>query len=548
MKGVGSWRIWGLLAACACLIVAAMAWLTREAVEAERKRSLADARAGLEERVRLSLWRMDALASAVVIGENGIASADWLDAPPQEAIEQRFRIEPGGKVTLSGGVTGGEEAEQLRNELFASNGFVASFPLICASVQEGQNLTFANNDSANWGSKVAQGERQSPDYQRELSRVERGKRGYAVNSQMIAQNSISMPVFQPVATAVEGFRASWFDGRLVLLREVQINGEALGQAIDGALVKTGLLRDRLLEEVSDLLPAAGLERVAPGEGDEWTLAALPWRLDPGEVPVATTTLGTPLKLSLGAGWLAALLALVGGAVMIRGVLRLSERRASFVSAVTHELRTPLTTFRLYSDMLDSGAVRDEEKRGHYFRVLRREADRLSHLVENVLAFSRIERGSARAEVREMDVAGLLGELRERFEERLAAADMVLSLDLPAPGLTLTGDRAAIEHVLFNLVDNAAKYAGGCEVRIGVAEADGRWIEIGVADDGPGIAPAEARRIFEPFHKSAHAAAESQPGVGLGLALSRRLAREMGGELSHRSGGRGACFVLRVPKA
>lgn len=548
MKGGTSWNVWGLLVACACLIVAAMGWLTREAVEAERKRSLADARADLEERVRLSLWRMDALASAVVIGENGISPAEWLDAPGQEMIEKRFRIEPGGQVTFSGGVTGGAEADRLRNELFASNGFVASFPLICASVQEGQNLTDANNDSSNWGSKVAPGERLSPGYQRELSRVERGKRGSAVNSQMIAQNSVSAPVFAPVATAVEGFRASWFGDRLVLLREVRMKGGTAGQAIDGALVKTGMLRDRLLEEVSDLLPAAGLEVVPPGEGDEWTLASLPWRLDPGEVPVATSTLGTPLKLSLGAGWLAALAALVGGAVMIRGVLQLSERRASFVSAVTHELRTPLTTFRLYSDMLDSGVVSDEEKRGSYFRVLRREADRLSHLVENVLAFSRIERGSARAEVRGMDVAELLGELRERLAERLAAAGMDLAMELPAPGLALMGDRAAVEHVLFNLVDNAAKYAGGGAVRIGVAESDGRWVEIGVADEGPGIAAAEVRRIFEPFHKSAHAAAETQPGVGLGLALSRRLAREMGGELSYRSGGQGACFVLKVPKA
>ena len=128
--------------------------------------------------------------------------------------------------------------------------------------------------------------------------------------------------------------------------------------------------------------------------------------------------------SLAIAWASILVAAAAAVALIFGIVGLSERRASFVSAVTHELRTPLTTFRLYSDMLESGAVK-EEKRGHYLSVLSREADRLSHLVENVLAFSRIERGNARSQVRTVPVGEMLESFRERLETRLHTAGLTL---------------------------------------------------------------------------------------------------------------------------
>ncbi|MCP5545606.1 MAG: HAMP domain-containing histidine kinase [Akkermansiaceae bacterium] len=233
------------------------------------------------------------------------------------------------------------------------------------------------------------------------------------------------------------------------------------------------------------------------------------------------------------------------AFLVNAIMRLSERRASFVSAVTHELRTPLTTFRLYSDMLESGAVK-EEKRGQYLRVLSTEADRLSHLVENVLAFSRIERGSARSRLAETDAASLLGGLRERFESRLSAAGLRFEMNIESTR-RFRADAAAVEHILFNLIDNAAKYAAGSEPPVVTLHArdEGNHVALSVCDHGPGISPAERRRIFRAFHKSAREAAESRPGVGLGLALSRRLARAQGGELSYEHSAQGACFTLRL---
>lgn len=105
----------------------------------------------------------------------------------------------------------------------------------------------------------------------------------------------------------------------------------------------------------------------------------------------------------------------------------------------------------------------------------------------------------------------------------------------------------MEQVMFNLIDNAAKY-GGHRGRVGIVagSADGR-ATIRVSDEGPGIPSADRVGVFRPFHKSASAAAESKPGVGLGLALSRRLARAMGGDLELADSAVGACFVFTLPE-
>jgi signal transduction histidine kinase len=309
------------------------------------------------------------------------------------------------------------------------------------------------------------------------------------------------------------------------------------------------LRQTLLAGIADLLPNASLLAVAGERAAEDPLAmvSFPFQLERGESPLAAPVHSKGLfQQALWVAWVAVAMAVLASTLLVRGIMRLSERRASFVSSVTHELRTPLTTFRLYSDMLESGAVKPE-KRGDYLRVLSREADRLSHLVENVLAFSRIERGSARSVPREIQIRAFLESLRERFETRLSSTGLALEWMIPAD-TTIRTDASAVEHILFNLIDNAAKYAASGQpatVRIEVV-LTGRWLEIRVSDHGPGIAPGESGRIFQPFHKSASEAAESQPGVGLGLALSRRLARSLGGELMCQPQNPGATFILRLP--
>jgi signal transduction histidine kinase len=347
---------------------------------------------------------------------------------------------------------------------------------------------------------------------------------------------------------VSPMRGVWLGGELFLLRQVSKRSPVMTKAVQGVWFNSRVISEQLLAEVADLLPDARLTPAVGGK-DPLELVSFPLRLARNESSIAPPVvqdarIGAPLMI----GWVAVLLAVLATSLLVRGVMRLSERRASFVSAVTHELRTPLTTFRLYSDMLETGAVK-EEKRGHYLRVLSREADRLSHLVENVLAFSRIERGSARSHVTETTIDDFFASQHERWTSRLAAAGLELVIH-PASGLRLRADLNALEHILFNLIDNAAKYAAGSnppQVEISACAENGSLM-IEVADHGPGIATGDHRRIFRAFHKSAREAADSQPGVGLGLALSRRLAQELGGSLSlAKKTAAGARFVLSLPR-
>jgi signal transduction histidine kinase len=281
------------------------------------------------------------------------------------------------------------------------------------------------------------------------------------------------------------------------------------------------------------------------------LVAFPLRLQTNERPELTLAGVAPIRAPLMVGWVAVVFALAAAALLVRGVMRLSERRAAFVSSVTHELRTPLTTFRLYSDLLAEGMVRGEEKQGDYLRTMRSEADRLHHLVENVLAYSRIERGSARTRREQVALGDLLDRMRDRLGERVGQAGMEFLLDCGGDcrGALLETDVTAVEQIIFNLVDNACKYGRGTDggtIRIH-GSAAGRRAVVTVHDDGPGVPAGEGRRLFRPFHKSATEAAHSQPGVGLGLALSRRLAKALGGSLELANPGQpGAEFRLELP--
>ena len=386
---------------------------------------------------------------------------------------------------------------------------------------------------------------------------------------------------EPVAeeAQVTTFQPVWVAGELLLVRSVNGNGH---RRIQGLWLKREALAESLLGAVRDLLPAATLRpyqplvftrdnvlnpdgasalspalwKATPKAMDNAPLAlvSLPWELVPGALPVVAGSADPALRLLLGSAWIGALLAIAAAAALLRGVMALSERRASFVSSVTHELRTPLTTFRLYSEMLAEGMVPDGEKRRGYLRTLQAEATRLTHLVENVLAYSRVERGSARARVEETTAASLAARIIPRLEERAAAAGTGLDVDLPEAvgALDLRTDVTAVEQILFNLVDNACKYALGpegsppLEVRFA---APGVMLAVEVCDHGPGVSAADRRRLFRPFSKSAEDAANSKPGIGLGLSLSRRLARALGGKLDlvDRADRAGACFRLLLPR-
>lgn len=576
MKNSRTWLIWGALGICAGMILAAMAWQTRNVLRAEQERTAAEARATLQENMRLALWRMDTTGASMLATE--------LSDESLEEVHARFDWRESNEVEVRGNPPG-DETKCLADLRRAVSVEGISFKKIYHQLKDKNDVWKSTQPpEATKRSETSQAPDTRAGYTAKSAQdSDLSQRNSAVEKQLMTQTSVmeksayrqksaaplasepaaakitknspaaSVPLGDGKPAVLAGtLRPVWVGEELFLLRPAI----SLRHGISGTWLDLAALKSKLLDQARDLLPSARLTPAKAPSADGLVLASFPLRLEAGLLPVGSFSPSRPLVTSLIAGWAAALVAIFAALFLVLGIMRLSERRASFVSAVTHELRTPLTTFRLYSDMLESNAVKPEN-RGTYLRVLSREADRLTHLVENVLAFSRIERGSARATLRTAKLAHLLEPFRERFENRLASGGMTLLMDLEnatAKCLVKT-DAAACEHILFNLVDNAAKYAtGGASptLKISVRHSGEttkkmrHFAEIHVVDQGPGIPAPERRRIFRAFHKSAHEAAESCPGVGLGLALSRRLAHSLGGNLICVAEKSGAHFILSLP--
>jgi signal transduction histidine kinase len=433
---------------------------------------------------------------------------------------------------------------------YASNSINGPFqqPGIQQATQQPPSKPVANpNDEA----PQAQG-----DLPQAVQRQQRGAFEYQARSQYLAQNLANAPpqneslnwTNTPGDERTAMMMPLWIGDQLILARRVEVGGKEL---IQGCLLDWPAIDRDLRAAVADLLPEAKLSPVAmPAAEDESRRSAvLPIRLEIGALPAALDLTLSPVRMSLIVAWSSLLLGAVAVAMLLKGVMALSERRAAFVSAVTHELRTPLTTFRMYAEMLAEGMVPDETSRHRYLDTLRIEADRLTHLVENVLAYSRLERSKPSRQVNPVSANDLLHTAANRLADRAGQAgfDLVIDADDVVRESRVIADPAAVEQILFNLVDNACKYAALATDRTLHLETEIRsgWFYLRIRDHGPGVDPARQRMLFQAFRKSAEDAAVTAPGVGLGLALCRRLARDMGGDLRYEPQPSGACFVLSL---
>jgi signal transduction histidine kinase len=175
-----------------------------------------------------------------------------------------------------------------------------------------------------------------------------------------------------------------------------------------------------------------------------------------------------------------------------------------------------------------------------------QATRLSRITEEVLLTSNLDRGEVRVEHEPVDVAGVIratvAELKPQIPESTA-----IEVDLQSEVGAASGDRNRIQQVLVNLLDNAIKY-GESPVVIGASRTDGA-VRISVADSGPGISLADQPRVFEKFFRADPQLVRAPGGTGLGLYISRELARRMGGRIDLTSEpGAGATFVVELPQA
>ena len=259
-----------------------------------------------------------------------------------------------------------------------------------------------------------------------------------------------------------------------------------------------------------------------------------------------------LPLLLGALGLTAGL-IVTALVQLRREYELARLRTDFVSGVSHELRTPLAQIRMFSETLLLGRVRSEEEGRRSLEIIDQESRRLTHLVENLLHFSRSERQVTRLSPERAPLAPLVQEALEGFAPLAGARGVRLRSEL-AEGVVAPVDAEAFRQMLLNLLDNAVKYGPpGQVVTVGLAAGD-RRARIWVDDQGPGIPAADRERVWDRFWRLERDRGSAVAGTGIGLAVVRELVALHGGRAwaedgqngTLAAGGRGVRFVIELP--
>src|SRR5947208_1361343 len=252
-----------------------------------------------------------------------------------------------------------------------------------------------------------------------------------------------------------------------------------------------------------------------------------------------------LPLLLGALGLTAGL-IVTALVQLRREYELARLRTDFVSGVSHELRTPLAQIRMFSETLLLGRVRSDEEQVRSLEIIDQEARRLTHLVENLLHFSRSERQLTRLSPAPAPLAPLVSEAAEGFAPLAAARDVTLRTEL-ADGVVALVDADALRQMLLNLLDNAVKYGpAGQTVTLGLSVGEGR-ARICVDDQGPGVPAADRERIWDQFWRLERDRGSAVAGTGIGLSVVRELVALHGGRAwAEDAPGSGGRFVIELP--
>jgi len=223
-------------------------------------------------------------------------------------------------------------------------------------------------------------------------------------------------------------------------------------------------------------------------------------------------------------------------------------RSALLTSISHDLRTPLASILGSATSLNSyGPMLDEDGRRELTSTIQEEAERLNRFIANLLDMTRLESGAIRPNSGPVDLAEVVGSALERAGKILSGHTVEVDLAADLPMLDL--DAVLFEQVLFNLLDNAAKYAPvGSQIQVRAAAEDGQ-VRIEVMDEGDGIPPADVERIFDKFYR-VHAQDRQRAGTGLGLAICRGFVEAMGGTIvaGNRKHHKGAVFTLRLPAA
>ena len=359
----------------------------------------------------------------------------------------------------------------------------------------------------------------------------------------------------------------WFsENRLHILGWVQKIGNGPVYGIELELMA---LLSRLVIDFSELSEKGAALVLMDGNGNFMHQSGR-WVADPKEEPVAVVSVSSLLPhwqigvfvddKGFGAtrGFLYVsvillgvfIIAIVSGGVLLTRLtlqnMKDARQKTSFVSSVSHELKTPLTSIRMYAELLLSKRIKDTNKTQTYLSVIVSESERLTRLINNVLAFGKLEQGKKTYHLINFEMDRLLGQMIQAHSIRIENQGMEIISQIEGGDYKVKTDRDAIEQVILNLVDNALKYADKGKFIKFVLEKDGSFILLKICDDGPGIPKAQQEMIFEKFHRVDNSLTTKQPGSGLGLSIARQILRDLEGDLSFDPmPGNGSCFTARI---
>ena len=342
--------------------------------------------------------------------------------------------------------------------------------------------------------------------------------------------------FVPIVVP-EGGKDSIFAGQIFLLRHVQIGSEHLSQGFQ-------LNEKRLIEEIHDsagrfiregmdfCLDKTSRANTAYSAILDFGFGAVTLNLietDPGWIIAQIGKLQTWYFSIVAVIIIVTLLVIFSLWRAMRAQVKLAEQKDDFISAVSHELRTPLTSIRMYAEMLEKDWVKSQDKARECYKGMRQESERLSRLIENVLDFSRIQKGRKKYSLVLGDLNNCVKNVAEVMRSYAAEAGFTIQLDL-ANIEPVTFDADAVTQIVVNLLDNAVKYARNAEDKTITVRTfrHGRFVVIEVEDHGPGIPHKQRDKIFDVFYRCEAEATRQTKGTGLGLALVSKFAQAHNG--------------------
>ncbi len=351
----------------------------------------------------------------------------------------------------------------------------------------------------------------------------------------------STPVTYNFEVEIEPFMAKVNSDYIVFFRNVTRGSELY---IQGYIVDTKVYLNSLVKNETQFYP---LEKDLVLEFKDGPRTLLSFGTHDDSQEIFSTKLIPPLnKISLtmymknrddsrGSSFLiflgAVVLIILGGGLvaiyrLTRSELNLAKKRQDFISAVSHELKTPLTSIRMYAELLQNSWVANEEKKQKYYNQIASEADRLTRLIQNVLNLSKLDGDRWNVQLAKDRPKAVLDDFVATYSKNVEkhGFELTVSSDTDVRDITLMMDRDAIMQILMNLVDNSLKFSKDADYKMIVIELRIKETDVylAVRDYGPGIPPAEMKKVFQEFYRVENEMTRRTSGTGIGLSMVKKL--------------------------